>query len=374
MPSSTRPGRGFVLPTTLLVTTLLTVMLTAAFILVSAEYRTTDNSLATTRALTIAQAGLQSYFAQNRQLTDTSWYDSTRYTLSGGYADVVARKLRASTTTTLALWVVRSSGYSTDPFQPGQAQGKRVVAQLAQLNLGLLPARAAMVAANGVQMIASGANPINGDDLGSIWPCVPPSGDAADTFGLSTPTGEYGGSSGATPGGEGPGGINYLASAGAVIDSTRIDWASLLGGNFVPDMYIYPTSPVSAWPPIGNSNYPVIYAPDQAAITMPPGTASNLRRGMLVARGNVNLGSTHWDGIIIAGGKINGGGTQDYRVHGMIISGLNISQGDAVQPNDIRRGGNRSIRWTWCYTRSATNSLSSLVPLRNGWIDTWTTY
>ena len=48
--------RGFVLATTLLVTTLLTVMLAASFLLVSAEQRTTDNSFGTARALALAQA------------------------------------------------------------------------------------------------------------------------------------------------------------------------------------------------------------------------------------------------------------------------------------------------------------------------------
>ena len=45
-PRRGRAPRGFVLPTSMLVVTLLTVMLAAAFILVSADYRTTDNTFA----------------------------------------------------------------------------------------------------------------------------------------------------------------------------------------------------------------------------------------------------------------------------------------------------------------------------------------
>ena len=89
-------ARGFVLATPLLVTTLLTVMLAASFLLVSAEQRTTDNSFGTARALALAQAGQQNYLAQNRGLSDTSSYDSSRVTLVLGYADVVATKLRPS--------------------------------------------------------------------------------------------------------------------------------------------------------------------------------------------------------------------------------------------------------------------------------------
>lgn len=157
------------LATTLLVTTLLTVMLAASFLLVSAEQRTTDNSFGTARALALAQAGLQNYFAQNRGLSDTSSYDSTRIPLVLGYANVVATRLRpagASTGSPLALWVVRSSGVATSPVMAGQTQGSRTLAQFAQLNQGLLPARAALVALNGVQITGSGTNPLSGSDLG----------------------------------------------------------------------------------------------------------------------------------------------------------------------------------------------------------------
>ena len=86
--------RGFVLATTLLVTTLLTVMLAAAFLLVSAEQRMTTNSFGTAKALAIAQAGLQNYFSRNLGLDTSSTYDSTRIVESGGYADVVGRRVR----------------------------------------------------------------------------------------------------------------------------------------------------------------------------------------------------------------------------------------------------------------------------------------
>lgn len=375
------PARGFVLPTTLLVTTLLTVMLTAAFILVSAEHRTTDNSLAGARALSLAQAGLQSYLAANRGIGSTTTYDSVRYTVSDGYSDVVAQRLRPAAGSSMAVWVIRSSGYSTDPRLGGQTQGKRVVAQLAQLNLGLLPARAALVSANGTQVIASGANPLSGDDLGtSVAPCVPPGGNAADTFAVSTPTYSQGG--GSDPQGEGSGGgvngVNLLASASAVIDSTRIDWASLLEGNFVPDY----TIPGASLPAYGASTYNVGYVIGDATIPANPSSSWNTAaglRGMLVVTGNVYLSDqAHWDGIIVAGGTVGapvGAPNADYVVHGMVITGLNNSVSPGSVPvNQLRRGGTRIIRWTYCYTRASIGSLNAMVPIRNGWVDTWTTY
>lgn len=353
MPSSAgRLTRGFVLPTTLLVTTLLTVMLTAAFILVSAEYRTTDNSLAASRALSLAQAGLQSYFAQNRNLTGSTTYDSVRYAYSTGYADVVAQRLHAAASSALALWVARSSGYDTVRVQPGQTNGKRVVAQLAQLNPGTIPARASFVAPNGVTMSATGANPIDGTDWGG---CSPQS----DTTGLTVPLGGYGGSTAPQPAGNPS--LEQIGTATTIIDSTRIDWASLLAGNFTPDY-------IGTLPAAGNSTYQTHYFTTD--VTIPSGQ----RRGLLVVTGDVTLASgMRWDGIIIAGGHITATSTS-FTVYGMIISGLNLSLGQVVTANQVRRGFGRRIRWASCNAGPTVTALSALVPVRNGWVDTWTTY
>jgi len=361
--------RGFVLATTLLVTTLLTVMLAASFLLVSAEQRTTDNSFGTARAAALAQAGLQNYFAQNRGISDTSTYDSTRMTLVLGYADVVATRLRPDSATSgspLALWIVRSTGVATSPVMAGQTQGTHTVAQFAQFNGGLLPARAALVAMNGVVISGAGsspapAHPVSGHDLGSIAPCVSPGGLAADTFAVSVPTGGYNVVNTQPPNGIGI--ETWYPSWSNLYDSTHIDWAGLMAGNFLPD-YTIPPAP---WPPVMSSNYAVGYVVGD--VTIPAGQ----RRGMLVVTGNVTLAaSAHWDGIILAGGQLfpNASGAI---VHGMVVTGLNIARGIPVAPDTIQPGGVH-IQWTWCYTQSSVNSLSALVPLKGAWTDTWTSY
>jgi Tfp pilus assembly protein PilX len=365
------PGaeRGFVLATTLLVTTLLTVMLAASFLLVSAEQRTTDNSFGTARAAALAQAGLQNYFAQNRGLSDTSTYDSSRITLVLGYADVVATKLRpggATSGSPLALWVVRSTGVATSPVMAGQTQGTHTVAQMAQFNGGLLPARAALVALNGV-VISGGltsptpAHPLSGHDLGSQAPCVSPGGLAADTFAVSVPTGKYNVVNTLPPLGIGV--ETWYPSWSNLYDSTHIDWPGLVAGNFLPDY----TIPPAAWPPLLSTNYLVGYVAGD--VTIPAGQ----RRGMLIVTGNVSLApSAHWDGIILAGGQLfpNSLGAI---VHGMVVTGLNLARGIPVAPDTIQPGGVR-LQWTWCYTQSTINSLAALVPLTNSWSDTWTAY
>jgi Tfp pilus assembly protein PilX len=360
--------RGFVLATTLLVTTLLTVMLAASFLLVSAEQRTTDNSFGTARALALAQAGLQNYFAQNRGLSDTSTYDSSRVLLVLGFADVVATRLRpsgASSGSSLALWVVRSTGVATSPVMAGQTQGSRTIAQFAQLNQGVLPARAALVALNGAQVTGgtgASTNPVSGHDLGSIWPCSSPGGLAADTFSYSTPSGTYQPASGVQPP-DGVGVETWYPTWSNLYDTTHIDWVGLVAGNFIPDY----TIPPAQWPPVLSSNYLVGYVAGD--VTIPAGQ----RRGMLVVTGNVTLApSAHWDGIILAGGRLSPNASGAV-VHGMVVTGLNLALGQAVPPDTIQPGVVR-VQWTWCYTQSSVNSLSALVPLNNAWADTWTTY
>jgi Tfp pilus assembly protein PilX len=361
--------RGFVLATTLLVTTLLTVMLAASFLLVSAEQRTTDNSFGTARALALAQAGLQNYLAQNRGLSDTSSYDSSRVTLVLGYADVVATKLRpsgAASGSSLALWVVRSTGVATSPVMAGQTQGSRTIAQFAQLNPGVLPARAALVALNGVVISAppSGgfmpSNPVTGHDLGATGACVPPGGLAADTFAVSAPSGWYQATNTQPPAGVGV--ETSFPSWSNLYDTTHIDWAGLVGGNFIPDY----TMPPAPWPPLGSSNYLVGYVAGD--VTIPTGQ----RHGMLVVTGNVTMAANaHWDGIILAGGRFNPNATGV--IHGMIVTGLNLALGHAV-PADTIQAGQERVGWSWCFTQFSVNALSALVPMKNTWADTWTTY
>ena len=375
------------LATTLLVTTLLTVMLAASFILVSAEQRTTLNSFGTARALALAQAGLQNYFSQNRGLADTSTYDSTRIAMLTGYADVVAKKVRPSGATDggspLALWIVRSTGVSTSPVLTGQVVGTHTIAQFAQLNLGVLPARAAVVALNGVQVKGAGAsdNPLSGSDLGSQAPCVSPGHPTADTAAVTVPSTISGGGAGyvQTAGGWPLGTIenSTFFTWSSLYNATHIDWSSLLSGNFLPDYVVTNASPIGAWPAVMTTNYLVGYVPKDASgnnqdILIPAGQ----RRGMLVVTGNVFLTTgSHWDGIILAGGYVSvPSPCASCALHGMVVTGLNIALGQTVPRDTLSRLGSTYVQWAWCYTQSSVSSLSSLVPVKNGWADTWSTY
>ena len=271
----------------------------------------------------------------------------------------------ASTGSPLALYVVRSTGVATSPVMAGQVQGSRTIAQFAQLNPSNLPARAALVALNGVLVNGSSGstNPIYGHDLGSISPCVSPGGNAADTFALSVPRlGLYSAAQPSPlPTGYPTGIDSTYASWSPLYDSTHVDWVSIMSGNLIPD-YTIPPSP---YPPYSN-NYQVGYVPGNA--TLP----SWQIRGVLVVKGNLTVPATaHWDGIILVGGYLTA--ASGAQLHGMVVTGLNRALGQNP-PMDTLPRGNSVVQWTWCYTQSSINSLSSLVPVRNGWANTWTTY
>jgi len=372
-----------VLATTLLVTTLLTVMLAASFLLVSAEQRTTNNSFGTAQALAISQAGMEHYFSQQHAIDTSSTYDSARITVTGGYADVVGQRVRpagATTGSSLALWVVRSHGVATGPVLSGQVSGTHTTVEFAQLNPGKLPARAALVALNGVAFIGPPAQPypVSGSDLNSGLCSGNPGGTAADTFAVNVPRTLYLALQGTAPASQ-QGGIPTVDSlpfpgSTNLYDTTHIDWAGLLAGNFTPD-YTIPPGP---WPAPGGSTYSVGYV--NGNVTLPTAGPSGIR-GMLVVTGNVTVvNGTHWDGIIVAGGRliVQPAGLTNFNLHGMIITGLNTALGQSVPRDTLTYGtglqGIPQIQWTWCYTQSAAAALSALVPMTNSWSDTWSTY
>jgi len=395
MTTSERPAtarsRGFVLPTSLLVMVLLTVMLTAAFVLVSAESRTTDNSLASTRALTIAEAGLQTYLSQNRGLSGTSTWDSMRLDFPGGYAAVVARRMRPGGSGQLSEWAISSTGFSSDPLLPGTPQSMRAIGQVAQLNPGALPMRAALVALNGLVVTGGSAgqsaNPVSGVNGGSISGCVLPGGAANDTIGLSTFPGAYSASAGPAPAGEtgyggGAGsGMEVFATLGTVYDSTHIDWPLLADSNgpFRPDYQM----PGATLPAPGDTAYLVGRVFGDLVIPASPSPwTSKGRHGVLVVTGDVTMANqAHWDGVMVIGGRLIPQG--EFFIHGAVITGLNIMLGMTVAPDSVDRQNDNwqsgfspvhAIDWSWCHVRWSTNALSGMAPVRNSWLDTWALY
>jgi len=355
-------NHGFVLPTTLLVMTLLTIMLTAAFTMVSAEFRTTDNSMGRSRAHALAQAGLQNYYALNRTLS--GGYDSVRLNLNSGYADVIARELRDSSPTQRAVWLIRSTAVSIDALLSNQVAGRRTIVQLAEYNYSTFPTPAAFYAINGMRgerVVGAGTNhiPVLGlDTVTSFSPRV-------DKNGLVFPTGLWSEAVGNTAQGS-PFGHLGLASQAAVLAMTRIDWVSLVN-NYTPD-YNLPAGPV-----VWNINAVIKvtgdYVLDGSVIPDPSS-------GVLIVTGNLRFANNpHFNGALLVGGYLSTG-LGNYRIHGMTVTGLNLAFGAVGTPRDTiqRLGGTREFHWRTCEYNAAIAPLAGLVPIGNAWADTWSSY
>ena len=109
--------KGFALPLTLLLVTMLTVMLTSAFTRMSTEIETAAASTTGVDALAVAQSGLETYFGTDITYRPRSG-DSTRYNVTGGYAWIVPEPMFTPTDTTDDFtFLVRSTGYVIDAAQ-----------------------------------------------------------------------------------------------------------------------------------------------------------------------------------------------------------------------------------------------------------------
>jgi hypothetical protein len=148
-----------------------------------------------------------------------------------------------------------------------------------------------------------------------------------------------------------------------VLDSTHIDWASLLAGDFTPD-YTSPSWPI--W-----SGYPIGYAAGN--FTLPGGS----RVGTLVVQGDLTISAnSSWGGILIVGGRVRIPNPTGVAIRGAVISGLNnvITPGSVGLDTLYRSPGSATFQWSSCEAGWAVGALAAMSPLKNGYIDTWASY
>ena len=97
--------------------------------------------------------------------------------------------------------------------------------------------------------------------------------------------------------------------------------------------------------------------------------------------GNVTMANNaHWDGIIIAGGTLQGAtSTSQFVVHGYVVTGLNCAAGGPCPGNnqlwrDQPGTAWREVRWSWCWAHIGIATLAAMAPVRNAFIDNWAAY
>ncbi len=357
MNTSRREG-GFAMILAILAIALLGTALIAALLLLGSERRVVDAQHGQIEAYAIAESGLEQFFVNRAALgftaTPAAAYESTRVTVTGGFADVVLQRLRPAVGSAPATYIVRARGVTVVPVQSGLTRAERVVARLATWNVGGMDAPAALTGLGGIVKTGSSGSLSGNDQCGA----------AASVAGVAVPTvpGYTQTSGGSVPSGN-PN-IAYLGATTALAAAAvGIDWAGIAGGTaMTPDVRI----PGQSWPSFGSPTYwPVILVTGN--FTLP----SN-GRGTLIVTGNltINAGRT-WDGAMLVGGTLTV--TGNTQVNGAAMAGLNAKLGLTVAPVTIS-SGNKRFRYHSCNIASALGRFGGLAALPNAWLDNWPSY
>jgi hypothetical protein len=354
--------KGIALPTTLLVITLVTIMLSALFVRVQTDRRIGESAADAVDALALAQTGLNTYLATltfdacDRPLRPPDG-DSVRINVTGGYADVVAHVMRRPVDS-LNTWtyVVRSTGHLIVPTLGADPQAQRTVAQFAEWQSSMLEPPAAFTAANGV--VRGGVGPtieLRGVDQATAG-CTEP-----DVHALRVPAGSDPSpradfvTTGAVPH------VYQDNTKQEVALETNINWPAITAGLLVPD-----TNAIVLW----DMTYPAMLIVGNATLNV----VNDQGFGTLIVTGDLTIQGNwiYWYGMVLVGGRINFNATQQL-FDGFVVSGLNEQLGVATAAGEI--GTNAlDIDYDSQYVRKALQSIAGFAPVSNGWIDNWATY
>lgn len=352
--------RGFAIPVAILLIAVLSISLGAGFMLVNAERRSVSDDRAEVDALRLAEQGMQIYLVRRDSL---GFYtnppvgpESTRVTLSGGYADVILTRVYASG----SLYVVRSRGVQTSTYG-NIPQGVRTITQYVTSKSASFKVRGAWTALNGVNKNGASGT-LNGNDA-----C----GDSATTAGLALPRVPGYTQTGTNSGNLWPNGnpdtLYYAPTADSAAKLTTIDWNSIVNGNAItPDV----TYPQQAWPSFSDTTYwPIIVISGTTANYTLPTSG----RGLLIVQGSLTMdGSTSWSGLILIGGELISNGNNT--INGSIISGLNVKLDPTVGGQSSLANGTKTFQYNSCSVAKALGGLGRLTLYANTWSDSWPGY
>jgi hypothetical protein len=346
---------GFAIPTALLVSLVLLVMLTASFSLVSSERKVVDDGRAELDAEAIAEAGLEQFLANRRSFGFTgipAVSESTRVVMGHGYADVVLTQLRPQVGSLPPLYLVKSHGVRTVKQVANAPDAERTVAEYAKWKNGTIATNAAFTSLTGIQKYG-GAGTISGVDA-----CGGPS---AAGVAVPTPPGYSQDGGALIP--DGSPNILSLGTQQQAIDGTNMDWQGVVNGtSFTPDVSL----PAQSWPDFQNPNsYPTIKVTGNYALP-------TSGRGLLIVTGDLTInGALHWDGVILVGGTLIANGNDV--VDGAVMSGLNELLGQSV-PVQAIGNGDKTFQYDACKIANAMSAFGALVPFTNAWVDDWATF
>jgi hypothetical protein len=358
------------MPMAIFVIAVLTAALAAGFSGTTTEYTTNNAVRGQNRAFQLAEAGLEAFLVRrsetgwctncaNPVTADSEW---TRVSLVGGYADVVAVKVRPMIGNSNALYFIRSKGTDTSTKLNSRSTSRyatRTVGIYATWNTATLNAKAAWLSLSG--LTKNGTGIISGIDECGMQPAV--AGVMVDKGDLDVVGNSF------NPAGNPP--VDTSNTFEQLKAGTPIDWASILQNAITPDIEIpggdFPTAAQFD----ADTNYWPVIRIHTNGYALP-----NRGRGLIIADSDFTInGSNMWGGIIMVGEQLTSNGNNT--VSGATITGLNflingLTPNSSMKSSDTDNStanGQKNYVYNSCYIAMASQRLRRYVTMPNSWMD-----
>jgi len=368
---------GFALPMVILVMFILVGALASSFAMFSSERAADDASVQAQLAAALAETGLQQGLRNRPGLglptVPPAGVESTRVTLSNGYADIVTTRLRAPVGTTVpSLYLVRSRGVRTVSGVAGAGNAVSMSTAFATFQQMTMTVQSAMTGINGIDK-AGNAGAISGVDQ-----CPVASGGTGTTIAAVAVPDSPGYSGSQTPLVGTPKVQSLGADPATASTTVPFDWADIVNGSAITPDFLSNAAgvgfPSTGWFTSNPTRYPTIIV-NNGPFPNIEFVLTSFGRGLLIVYGDLRLnGNTAgWDGIIIVGGRIRSNGTN--QVQGAVNTGLNVKLGYAVTNNDVNDlNGTKSFYYNSCDVNKALASLGALRVYQNTWANHFPSY
>jgi hypothetical protein len=376
-----RNREGFAMPMAIFTIAVMTAALAAAYSNTTTEITTNTSVRAQNRAYQLAETGLEQFMVMrgSRKSDNSAWCDHcanpvtadsewTRVSLSGGYADVVAVKIRPIVGSSNAVYFIRSTGTDTS-FALNQSKGtvysQRTVGIYATWVTSTMNVKAAWLSFSG--LTKNGTGLISGVDDCGQQPTV--AGVMVDKGDLDVEGESF------NPIGNPP--VDTSKTFQQLKDQNTLDWGSIVNANAIPADIEIPggTFPSTTTFDADTTYWPIIRIHTNG-YSLP-----NRGRGFIIADSDFTIsGSNMWNGIILVGEQLTSNGNNT--VAGATVTGLNYlingqtptysSKSNATDNSEAN--GTKTYVYNSCYVSMAAQQLRRYVTMPNTWMDNLTNW
>jgi hypothetical protein len=367
--------RGLALETTLLLVLLITVLVIAGFMRVTADRRSSADAAGTIAALAVAENGLDRFICANATGVPTPLPHTVTYDVAGGRAVVRLERVRAASGNKAAQYLLTSTGTSTrfryNPFTP---RAERTVAQLLQWNEATLMGGAALTTLNGILQAGQPAT-YDGRNGCAGQPDAPGlQMKSADEFVKTSKSDDpviYG-----TSGSD----ITEMGDVAQAIEVIGFDW-----NNVVASIRALPTATVLTGAQLASKNFGGFSFPPKSEQPWPiividnvgqaPYAANQDGHGILLVTGDFETSgnASEWEGLVLIGGTITVSGNSTWT--GSVYAGLNNT--DPENPSVVTDNslvGTKLFKYNSCSVQNALQSFVGWSKLSNTRVDNLPNY